>query len=71
MHSKTMKLKDTELTDVIQTMTDLLSDHYQRHSDKAANQAVTDINQVSHVSVCTIIFVSNSKGKLIWYNLRR
>ena len=55
MHSKTMKLTVTELSDVMQTMTDLLSDHVQRHSDPAAQQAVADIQQVPYTAVCIIL----------------
>ena len=48
MHSKTMKLTAVELSDVMKTMTGLLSDLYQRHGDPAAQQAVVDIQQVGY-----------------------
>ena len=49
MHSKTMKLTAVELSDVMQTMKDLLLDYHQRHGDPAAQQTVADIQQVLYI----------------------
>ena len=54
MHHPTMELTQTELSDVIQTMTDLLNDLHQRHRDPAIPPVVTEIQQVTIIK--TIYF---------------
>ena len=49
MHSKTMKLTVVELSDVMQTMRNLLLDHHRRHGDPAAQTAAADILQVLYI----------------------
>ena len=46
MHSSTMKLKASELPGIMQTMTDMLRDHHQRHGDPAARRTVRNIQKV-------------------------
>ncbi|KAI0223241.1 hypothetical protein LSAT2_025535 [Lamellibrachia satsuma] len=64
MHSKTMKLTVNELSGVMQTMTDLLNDYDQRHSDPAAQQAVADIQQIEHVviDINDKVFLDNERN---------
>ncbi|KAK2162898.1 hypothetical protein NP493_1500g00048 [Ridgeia piscesae] len=46
MHSSTMKLKASELPGIMQTMTDMLRDHHQRHGDPAAQPTVRNIQKL-------------------------
>ena len=47
MHHENMKLTQTELSDVMQTMTDILNDLHQRHGDSAIPQVMADIQEVT------------------------
>ena len=46
MHSSTVQLSPSELSDVLQPMTDMLSDLWQRHHDRDIQTTLNDIQQV-------------------------
>ena len=56
MHSSTAQLTLSELSDVLQTMTDMLTDLWQRYHDPDVQKTLNDIQQVV---IITASYITN------------